>query len=246
MRTVWPRNGLTGEPRRLKGGSLKRGLIRPPPPPPPPRGRGACATRPGRADTLDCAGVQGAQGFELVFALHDEAQEGNSTVQYNASILPNRPYRIHARCTNAAGLFRIVESATWYLDYTPPTVTWVLFGAEETQSTCLRAGQRLRASWLAADPESGVAACFWAVGRSPGGSDIMGFTEVTHDDGLVRDAEVDWVAVAGQRYFVTLWVTNAAGWSQRHRVPLPVSVPEADCSDAQESQGDCAPFRCLG
>lgn len=92
-------------------------------------------------------------------------------------------------------------------DLTPPTTPVVT-----VPSSAIVLGDPLRASWTASDPESMVAEYTYAVGTTPGGSDVAGWTSAGIETSMNRD---DLPLEAGRTYYVSVKARNPSQrWSE--------------------------------
>ncbi|MEI8374410.1 MAG: hypothetical protein WCJ35_16420 [Planctomycetota bacterium] len=89
------------------------------------------------------------------------------------------------------------------IDTTPPTV-----GGNGI--TCQASTTTLWANWAGvfADPESGISRYDWAIGTTPGGSDVQGLTNVGTSTSAMNSS---LSLTAGTTYYVTTQATNGAG-----------------------------------
>lgn len=91
-------------------------------------------------------------------------------------------------------------------DLTPPTTPVVT-----VPSATIAAGDPLSASWSATDPESMVAEYTYAIGTTPGGSDVAGWTSAGIETSMSRD---DLPLECGKSYYVSVKARNPAQrWS---------------------------------
>lgn len=88
-------------------------------------------------------------------------------------------------------------------DGTAPTVPVVVDDGTYTRSSTV-----LHASWSASDPESGIAAYEYAIGVTPLGTELVGWTGV----GLATQVTRPGLALAnGQTYYISVRATNGVG-----------------------------------
>jgi len=113
---------------------------------------------------------------------------------------------VSVRARNAAGLWSVVGSSDGIIvDTTAPNSPTVIDDGEFTSGTTIHA------TWSAADPESGVTEYQYAIGASPGASDIVGWTSVGAATEVMRDG---LSLVDGGDYFVSVKARNGSGlWS---------------------------------
>jgi hypothetical protein len=116
---------------------------------------------------------------------------------------------VTVRATNGIGLFNSSTSdGVRIVDGTPPTAGSVNdgLGVDVDVQTSTSA---IEASWSGfADAESGISGYEWAIGTTPGGTDLQGFTSV----GVVTSAARSGLSlVYGSTYFATVRATNAFG-----------------------------------
>ena len=92
-------------------------------------------------------------------------------------------------------------------DLTPPTTPVVT-----VPSTSIAAGDVFAASWSATDPETMVAEYTYAVGTTPGGSDVAGWTSAGIETSMSRD---DLPLEGGKTYYVSIKARNPSQrWSE--------------------------------
>ncbi|HYR87119.1 MAG TPA: IPT/TIG domain-containing protein [Terriglobia bacterium] len=86
-------------------------------------------------------------------------------------------------------------------DSTPPTKPVISDGGALTQSRT-----ELLASWTSEDPESGIREFQYAIGKTPGGTDVRPFTSTTQSSVLVTGLNLD---IAATYYFVVRAINTA-------------------------------------
>ena len=118
------------------------------------------------------------------------------------SLSDNSAVVVRVTCKNGAGLTTSFSSSTVQIDATPPQPS------PSVSLTTNPTERSLTATWLAAkDDESGISGYRWAIGVSPGGSQVMSFTGV----GDVLSATcLSCSLKAGEEYYVTIEATNGA------------------------------------
>jgi hypothetical protein len=129
-------------------------------------------------------------------------------------------YYVTVRATNGAGLQTGIVSDGVTLDATPPTGSVVFDGnadgwdwAEQPYAT------ELWANWLPfTDPESGVQAYELAIGTTPGGQEVLAFSNAFQLDGplppnyLYYRAYIKGLSLTlGSTYYVSVRATNGVG-----------------------------------
>jgi hypothetical protein len=87
-------------------------------------------------------------------------------------------------------------------DTTPPTKPVVTDAGAATQSRT-----ELSASWTSDDPESGIREFQYAIGRTPGATDVRPFTSTTQSSVVATGLNLD----AGATYYFAVKATNNAG-----------------------------------
>lgn len=119
------------------------------------------------------------------------------------SLLNGTVYYFSVRATNGIGLTSGIGSTDGItLDTTVPSTPTVTDEGSFTAST-----NGLSASWLAADPESGVKSYKYAVGTTPGGTDVRGWTTA----GTATSAYISGLSLAhDQTYYISVIATNGA------------------------------------
>lgn len=104
-------------------------------------------------------------------------------------------------------------------DLTPPTTPVVTL-----PSATITAGDPFVASWSATDPDSMVAEYTYAIGVTPGGSDLVGWTSTGIETTITRD---DLPLEIGRTYYVSVKARNPSQrWSEIGVSP-PVTVAPA-------------------
>ncbi|MCX6343623.1 MAG: PQQ-binding-like beta-propeller repeat protein [Armatimonadetes bacterium] len=113
-------------------------------------------------------------------------------------------YYINVRARNSVGKAGYIGSADGIaVDSTPPSKPVVTDDGIYTSSTRL-----LAANWSSSDPESGVVEYFYAVGTTPEGADIRGWTSA--------GAQTTYIITSlnmldGTKYYISAKARNAAG-----------------------------------
>ena len=99
-----------------------------------------------------------------------------------------------------------IPAGTWTIDGSAPSVPTV---TDEGSYSASR--NQLQASWESSDPESGIAEYQYAIGTSPGSSDVIGWTSIGTATGVTRE---DLLLERGKEYFFSVKAKNGAGaWS---------------------------------
>ncbi|MCL4515468.1 MAG: fibronectin type III domain-containing protein, partial [Firmicutes bacterium] len=122
-------------------------------------------------------------------------------------------YYYAARVTNGVGLAAIAFSGGVTLDQTPPVILRL-----EDEGVAKRENTSLSATVQANDDESGIAACRYAVGTSPGGQEITkniagnqaGWL-TAQSSGPQVDLKLDGLQLPDGIYYFTVQVENGAG-----------------------------------
>ena len=113
-------------------------------------------------------------------------------------------YYINVRARNTVGKAGLVGTSDGItVDTTPPTVPVVTDEGAYTSSTRL-----LSATWSSGDPESGIAECFYAVGATPGGTDIRDWTSAGAQTSAVITS---LLMIDGSKYYISVKARNGAG-----------------------------------
>ena len=122
-------------------------------------------------------------------------------------LVNGRQYFFAVRETNEAGITGAAGvSDGVILDTTPPAVPVVIDNGPQT------AQPLLQATWSSSDPESGISSYAYAVGTSPGGTDVVPFTNV----GTATQVSLSGLPlVNGVEYFFAVVATDGAGLSSR-------------------------------
>ena len=104
-------------------------------------------------------------------------------------------------------------------DLTPPTTPVVT-----VPSATMMVGDRFVASWSAIDPDSMVAEYTYAIGTTPGGCDLVGWTSSGIETSIARD---DLPLEVGRTYYVSVKARNPSQrWSDMGVSPPVTVAPE--------------------
>jgi len=116
-----------------------------------------------------------------------------------------------ARAFLAACVLAVSGAALAQADTTPPIAGTVRDGPGMSDSDDQASSTMIEANWSGfQDPESGIAGYEWAIGTSPGATDVQDFRPV----GVQHDAVNDALSLtAGATYYATVRATNGAGLS---------------------------------
>lgn len=117
-------------------------------------------------------------------------------------------YYFEVRARNAAGLWSEAGTSDGIMvDLTPPNVPVVTDDGEYSTDA-----DSLRASWTAADPESGIAEYEYSIGTSPGSADLVAWTSA----GTQTEATAAGLSLAdGVICYFSVRAKNAVGmWSE--------------------------------
>lgn len=120
------------------------------------------------------------------------------------SLVSGTRYYVSVRATNGAGLVSAVGTSDGILvDATPPATPVVTDDGEFISSTTT-----LHATWISADPETGIALYEYSIGTSPGSADVVGWVGIGTATSLSRS---DLALTDGVTYFVNVRATNGVG-----------------------------------
>lgn len=113
-------------------------------------------------------------------------------------------YFANVRAVNSLGKAGAAGSSDGItVDLTGPTTPTVTDGGAWTASA-----SQLAASWSASDPESGIAEYRYAVGTTPGGANVLGWTSA----GTQTSATIEPLSLAdGGTYYISVKAANGAG-----------------------------------
>jgi hypothetical protein len=141
------------------------------------------------------------QGFTSV-GLATSASNGS------LSLVSGTTYFVTVRATNGVGLTVTATSDGVTVDSTPPVAGSVAdgLGADVDWQSSLTT---IRANWSGfSDPQSGISGYEWAIGTTPGGVQIQGFTSV----GVATNATNSALSLTNAiTYYVTVRATNGIG-----------------------------------
>lgn len=129
-----------------------------------------------------------------------------STISVSATPGPE-PFYLHLTGYNEEYLPNgSLDLGPYYLDTTspePPTVT--------DEGDSVSSATMIHATWSAADPESGIALYQYAVGSTPGGNDVAGWSATTETEAVIAIPEQQVGAVL----YVSVKAKNGAGaWGE--------------------------------
>lgn len=140
----------------------------------------------------------------------------------------SRPYYLHIRGYNQEGVpCAPSDLGPYYLDDTAPATPIVQDDGDYTS-----VADELRATWTTADPESGIQKYEYAVGTSPGYSDVISWTDVSDSDIHISMPEQN----AGTTLYISVRACNYAGiWSNvGHSDGITVGAPIESCARAKD------------
>jgi hypothetical protein len=134
---------------------------------------------------------------------------GNSATASGLSLTTGTTYYVTVRGTNGAGLSITASSNGVTVDGSAPVAGVVrdgtTVGVDLDQQV---SNSSLGANWSAfTDSQSGVVGYEWAVGTSPGATNVIGFTSV----GSATSASAPVGLTNGSTYYVTVRATNGVG-----------------------------------
>lgn len=120
------------------------------------------------------------------------------------ALLDTHTYYITARATNGAGIVGAEASSDGItIDAVPPTTPAVtddgLFTSDAT---------KLHAVWGSSDPESGIAKYWYSIGTTPGGTNIVNWTDAGLATTILR---ASLALTNGTTYYINVKATNTAG-----------------------------------
>ena len=100
------------------------------------------------------------------------------------------------------------EAAVDFLKDTTPPIAGTVNDGPGPDLSVQNYSTSISANWSGfSDPESGIAGYRWAVGTSPGATDVLPFTTVGTTPGAIATVAL----VDGTTYYVTVEATNGAG-----------------------------------
>ncbi|XP_019624877.1 PREDICTED: uncharacterized protein LOC109470382 isoform X2 [Branchiostoma belcheri] len=133
--------------------------------------------------------------------------DSNTTVQ--------AVYYLTVRAVAGSGRAAIASSNGIYIDVTPPVIENLfhvdLSWSPDEPTSYQGDNSTIAVYWEAYDKESEVVECQWAVGTSPGQTDVQNFTSVGPDQNLVYNDKLDGKLSNKQTYYVTVRLVNGAG-----------------------------------
>ncbi|XP_078658229.1 uncharacterized protein LOC144903712 [Branchiostoma floridae x Branchiostoma belcheri] len=133
--------------------------------------------------------------------------DSNTTVQ--------AVYYLTVRAVAGSGRAAIASSNGIYIDVTPPIIENLfhvdLSWSPDEPTSYQGDNSTIAVYWEAYDKESEVVECQWAVGTSPGQTDVQNFTSVGPDQNLVYNSRLEGKLSNRQTYYVTVRLVNGAG-----------------------------------
>jgi hypothetical protein len=112
-----------------------------------------------------------------------------------------------------------VDYAGAVSDSTPPPAPTVNLCAGETLGS-------LSAAWSASDPQSAITLYSYAIGSSPGGAEVVNWTDTTASS----MARTDLNLIAGQTYYIAVKARNAGGLWCEAAIPPGVLAGSGVCA----------------
>ncbi|XP_019642103.1 PREDICTED: uncharacterized protein LOC109483513 [Branchiostoma belcheri] len=133
--------------------------------------------------------------------------DSNTTVQ--------AVYYLTVRAVAGSGRAAIASSNGIYIDVTPPVIENLfhvdLSWSPDEPTRYQGDNSTIAVYWEAYDKESEVVECQWAVGTSPGQTDVQNFTSVGPEQNLVYNNKLEGKLSNRQTYYVTVRLVNGAG-----------------------------------
>ncbi|XP_078658230.1 uncharacterized protein LOC144903713 [Branchiostoma floridae x Branchiostoma belcheri] len=133
--------------------------------------------------------------------------DSNTTVQ--------AVYYLTVRAVAGSGRAAIASSNGIYIDVTPPVIENLfhvdLSWSPDEPTRYQGDNSTIAVYWEAYDKESEVVECQWAVGTSPGQTDVQNFTSVGPDQNLAYNDNLNGKLSNRQTYYVTVRLVNGAG-----------------------------------
>jgi hypothetical protein len=139
------------------------------------------------------------------------ASAGQSYISNNGSSWTDLTTVTNSHLGDNYGETNVCLKAYTYTDTTPPaTITHVYDGTVTgSESSTTGSTTQLSGNWTASsDPDSGVAAYYYAIGTTPGGTNVAGWT----NNGLSQSATKTGLSLTnGQTYYFTVKAVNGVG-----------------------------------
>ncbi|KAI8519526.1 hypothetical protein Bbelb_027830 [Branchiostoma belcheri] len=133
--------------------------------------------------------------------------DSNTTVQ--------AVYYLTVRALAGSGRAATASSNGIYIDVTPPVIENLfhvdMSWSPDEPTSYQGDNSTIAVYWEAYDKESEVVECQWAVGTSPGQTDVQNFTSVGPDQNLVYNDKLDGNLSNKHTYYVTVRLVNGAG-----------------------------------
>ncbi|XP_062596534.1 uncharacterized protein LOC134257978, partial [Saccostrea cucullata] len=166
----------------------------------------------------DCNATVTVQKF---FTLTNISLPSKRTI-YNETGHPSEEpisYYLTVRGTSGSGDTAIASSDGFYVDDTPPKYDPELMEnalyidvaqGESTPAHYQKSNDTIKCIWKCDDDESGVVEYTWAIGTTPGSTDIQNFTSTGQNVVGIND-QLGGILEHDQTYYATITCTNGAG-----------------------------------
>ena len=135
--------------------------------------------------------------------------ELNTTFTFtNIEFESGKRYYVQVVAHNEAGLKTVVKSTPFYYDLTPPTGGPILEGVGAAELNYTSSTTSFSAHWEGfTDAESGIAEYSYAIGTTPGGTQVQTFTVVGQDTSVSGHAKFRH----NNKYYFTVRAVNGGG-----------------------------------
>ncbi|XP_072034094.1 uncharacterized protein [Amphiura filiformis] len=124
------------------------------------------------------------------------------------SLVHGSKVTVTVMATNAAGLSSLSYSNATTVDFTPPTIHHIYDGTHQKDVDYILM-TNFTISWSSSDEESGIQYCDYAVGSSPGDTDIYRLTRHHAPTGELQ-LNVNDTIIGGQKIYTTVKCFNGA------------------------------------
>ncbi|XP_078575700.1 uncharacterized protein LOC144861602 [Branchiostoma floridae x Branchiostoma japonicum] len=154
-------------------------------------------------------------------------------------------YYLTVRAVAGSGRIATASSNGIYIDITPPIVENLfhvdLSWSPDEPTSYQGDNSTIAVYWEGYDIESEVVECQWAVGTSPGDTDIKNFTSVGPDQHLLHSEDLGGELINKQTYYVTVRLVNGAGLvSEKTTSGVTILLDPPDTSSSNTTSTSCA------
>jgi len=132
-----------------------------------------------------------------------------SMTQAGLSLSHSQTYYVSVRAENGVGLYSTAASDGITIDTSAPSPPGTVNDGPDVDMQFAGSTSELTANWTASsDSESGILSYWYAIGSTPGGTDIVGWTD---NGASLTTTRAGLSLVEGQTYFFSIKAENGAG-----------------------------------